>query len=274
MPPVFSIAELIEQTQIKYNEGRAKIPNDIDYYNDSEEVQTRKEQIFTESIKIFSLETETTLLQNIRAELRQNSFGQLKNIDTYRMKNGSGVLASVMHLNWPSIAKFLIEQGVNTNLKTNDGSTPLMLAAGGSYMEEPLVNFELVECLLKHGANPKSAKQTGTTALHYAAAGKTEEHLKIVTLLLEYQANPNAQITKYRGGTNPAYSGTPLHWAVMKGSLDIVKLLIKYGADINLPMESGRKGITPLEHAKIYKNPDIVEYLENQLEQASQTPRP
>ena len=42
---------------------------------------------------------------------------------------------------------------------------------------------------------------------------------------------------------------TPLHWAVMAGSIDVVKLLLEFGADPNRPSAEGAFA-TPYWHAK------------------------
>jgi len=42
---------------------------------------------------------------------------------------------------------------------------------------------------------------------------------------------------------------TPLHWAVMAGSIDVVKLLLEFGADPNRPSTEGAFA-TPYWHAK------------------------
>lgn len=59
------------------------------------------------------------------------------------------------------------------------------------------------------------------TALHHAVNGK---RTNIVKLLLEAKANPNLETQMKR---------TPLHLACLRRSIDIVKLLVQYGVNIN-----------------------------------------
>lgn len=46
-----------------------------------------------------------------------------------------------------------------------------------------------------------------------------------------------------------------LHEAIKYGSLDAVKLLISYGADVN---QQNKEGMTPLEHAKMFFNDEAI----------------
>lgn len=71
----------------------------------------------------------------------------------------------------------------------------------------------------------------GFTCLHYAAR---EGNLKIVDLLLKYNANPN--IKNFKGQT-------ALHLAVSNGYFDISKMLIKSGADLKITDKSGNSAI-------------------------------
>ena len=41
--------------------------------------------------------------------------------------------------------------------------------------------------------------------------------------------------------------GTPLHWAAMKGNLELCRVLVAAGADVRARNAQGR---TPLEHAR------------------------
>eukprot|EP00299_Pterocystis_sp_00344_P014699 c7298_g1_i5.p1 GENE.c7298_g1_i5~~c7298_g1_i5.p1 ORF type:complete len:137 (+),score=23.89 c7298_g1_i5:1-411(+) len=57
--------------------------------------------------------------------------------------------------------------------------------------------------------------------------------------------------------------GTPLHVAVIMNHLNVVKVLVRCGADLNVK-SAGLTELTPLEWAKERGNcPEIVEFLEN-----------
>ena len=73
--------------------------------------------------------------------------------------------------------------------------------------------------LLLEGVLPDSASSSQARPLHYAAFGG---HIAAVELLLEFHANVNAV-----DNTNQ----TALHMATLKGSIEIVTLLLSKGAD-------------------------------------------
>ena len=51
---------------------------------------------------------------------------------------------------------------------------------------------------------------------------------------------------------------TPLYVAALNGHLDISKLLVDHGADVNIVSTSGR---TPLTVAALYRRYDVCKYL-------------
>lgn len=86
---------------------------------------------------------------------------------------------------------------------------------------------ELVNVLVKYGNNPE-----GIPPLHYASLIGDE---KAVTLLLDNGASPNAlsiqAVTDYTHKFNPR---RPLDFAAMKGHLNVMDILLKRGAQINV----------------------------------------
>lgn len=137
----------------------------------------------------------------------------------------------------------------------------------------------MVNRLLSAGISARAADSTRqVTALHNAAA---LGHLKIVTLLIELGADPNA--TDWRGATplvNAAYGGhsavvtylaahganvnvtgskrSPLVSAVQANSLETVVALLSLGAN---PTQSDVDGQTPLAAAELAKRTAIVSRL-------------
>lgn len=51
---------------------------------------------------------------------------------------------------------------------------------------------------------------------------------------------------------------TPLHWAAQNGHLEIVKILISHGAD---PNSKNKKSKRPINCAQQYSHREVVEYL-------------
>ncbi len=92
------------------------------------------------------------------------------------------------------------------------------------------------------------------TPLH-AASGRG--HSEIVNLLLENGANVNAK-DPYRGQT-------PIIFAINERQADVIKILLKSGADLDLPLKSTSTGETLKEQveriAKDQNRYDIIELL-------------
>ena len=103
--------------------------------------------------------------------------------------------------------------------------------------------------LLGRGANANSEDNFGRTPLHLVAEGKfklTQDHIRIVQLLLEHGAEVNAQ----DGG-----NATPLHLASSGGRVAIVHVLLDRGAAAN---GKDAQGQTPLHLASQcpFRGPD------------------
>ena len=92
------------------------------------------------------------------------------------------------------VMRVLAEAGADPNLAADDGTTPLMLAAGlGRYMAESLVtearSLEAATLAIELGADVDAANETGSTALHGAAHVKSDA---LVRLLVEHGASLDA----------------------------------------------------------------------------------
>lgn len=105
----------------------------------------------------------------------------------------------------------LIKEGANVNAKDSSQSTPLKYAAARG-------KYEAVKELIENGANINEPY----ALILNAAMGSRDEN--IVALLLKNGANVNARDRTGR---------TPLMRAAENYGMGIIKLLIKYDADIN-----------------------------------------
>jgi len=174
--------------------------------------------------------------------------------------------------------KKIIKKDLNLNAKDIWGETPLMKAI-------QLNNPEIVEVLLKAGADPNAVNRIGDTSLHYAVRMP-----EIVKLLINHKAEIDplnstntspllyactANVTQtikilLENGANPNYRRSsslradriagyfPLLASTLSNNHEAVKLLLQYGANPN--MRIGR--YYSLDYAIKYKFLHIIALLE------------
>ena len=180
-------------------------------------------------------------------------------------------------------SRMLIEHGADVKVRTQQGRTPLMVAAQRNG------NADLVRLLLEKGADVKTTGDTtliaaaqsgdveimrllmesganvncispllGETPLHYAAASGNVEALR---LLLAKGATPNAAlkiVTAVRGGSTLDMGigkQTPLMWAAPTGSPELIRALIDAGANVNA---KDIRGMSPLMLSVTSENQDLA----------------
>ncbi|MEI6040281.1 MAG: ankyrin repeat domain-containing protein [Candidatus Berkelbacteria bacterium] len=119
------------------------------------------------------------------------------------------------------IALMLLREEVIIDSKDDEGFTPIIYA---SYNQ---LN-ETVNQLIAKGCNVNARTNEGLSALCFAC---DKENIESAKLLLHAGANPNIiglNLEKFET------AGTPLHLAAMRGNTQLIKLLIEYGANVNL----------------------------------------
>ena len=125
----------------------------------------------------------------------------------------------------PDLVEALLKAGANPKAANRDGSTPLWLASING-------DAAVIRALLDAGADVNEALPLGRTPLMAAARTGSVE---AVTLLLDRGARVNAAET-LRGTT-------ALMWAADEGHADAARLLIRRGADVaarSAPAQRGR----------------------------------
>ena len=138
----------------------------------------------------------------------------------------------------------LIKRGANVNLKHYSGETALMFAAAKG-------DAKIVKALVRAGANPNvkvvSFHAGEITPLISAINSDSEQRVEVVSILIsgKAQINPEGQ-----------FLISPLMHAV--GDLEIVKLLIANGANVN---QKNVRGATALMAAAIDGTASVVRYL-------------
>jgi len=143
-------------------------------------------------------------------------------------------------------ALLLANPKTNVEIEDKAGENAMMMAALNG-------DLDFVKQLI---AKDAEVNKKGWAPLHYAAANG---HDDIVKLLLDNSAYVDA------GSPNGT---TPLMMAARGGHVSTVKLLLDNGADLTV---KNQLGLTALDFAKTYKEPDVVEGLTARLQQMQQT---
>jgi ankyrin repeat protein len=153
-------------------------------------------------------------------------------------------------------AKALVEAGADVNLTTEYGWTPLLTAVNNR-------NYKLAAYLLERGADPNLANKGGWTPLYLATDNRNIEggdypvpradldHLEIIKMLLDRGADPNVPAREntltrtiftmqwfYEDGA------TPFVRAAQSSDVELMRLLLKYGADPKMKTAHGDTALT------------------------------
>ncbi|KAH9025899.1 hypothetical protein EDB84DRAFT_1440272 [Lactarius hengduanensis] len=139
------------------------------------------------------------------------------------------------------IMRWLLNHGADPNAWTDFGWTPLHTAAVNG-------NLEGIQVLLEHKADISMRSDIGKTPL-YVTVDNIKDHSKgkrfeRLQRLLEHGADPNACDNNH---------STPLHQASSKGLLEVARLLLSYGANVDEKDGEGRTPLQVTEHQEMTK---------------------
>jgi ankyrin repeat protein len=149
--------------------------------------------------------------------------------------------------------KILLRYTEDVNVKDILGQTPLHGAAIHGD------RLEIVELLVKHGADPNIRDREGRTAFYLAV---TKGKIPAAKLLLEYGADVNAKDS--HGDAAPVslsllqHHAGLLQRAITSGNFELTRILLLRGADINIQDEAGHGA---LHKAAIRKKLEIFDLL-------------
>ncbi|XP_074594547.1 uncharacterized protein LOC141849929 [Brevipalpus obovatus] len=113
------------------------------------------------------------------------------------------------------------------------------------------LNISFMDLLLRYGANPDSRDRVGLTPLMKAC--RHPQGYAAAKLLISYGADVNAMTSERHDFRNV------LHYAVLSGNIDIVRLLLNNGASVHFPPELQKP--TPLDFTILRGNLDMIKLL-------------
>ena len=134
-------------------------------------------------------------------------------INARRADDGWTVLHSAAAFDLVEFVNALMRNGANIEDRNTDGQTPLIIA---SCMRRD--DTDVLEVLLRHGADVQAAGNDGWQAIHRAAFGGSK---KAISLLISHGASVNAQTLE---------GLTPADIAESEGHTDVVEVLTKHGS--------------------------------------------
>ncbi|XP_059146034.1 ankyrin repeat, PH and SEC7 domain containing protein secG-like, partial [Physella acuta] len=121
--------------------------------------------------------------------------------------------------------RLLLKAGAISNCADHFGRTPLHMACAMGFTE-------IVRLLVKQCGQINSCRtESGENAVHATAAAG---HVEIMEFLIEHGGDINATTSKLKGGE------TPLHKAISTDKPEMVDLLCRYDAKLNIADASGR----------------------------------
>lgn len=191
----------------------------------------------------------------------------------YRPTGGLTALLYAARTGCTRCVEDLLAAGADIDKPTPDAVTPLMIAIDNRH-------YDTAKVLLEQGANPHLWDWWGRTALYIAidmhsyqgmsqlqrssqvsAQDAETTALEIARMLLDAGVNPDPQLDMHRpgrGGNSGRFvddqlttGATPLLRAANSHDVDAIKLLLAYGADVELP---NVMGVTPFMAAAGFGN--------------------
>lgn len=145
--------------------------------------------------------------------------------------------------NYEDGVQILLDAGANVRARDKRDYSLLMIAADKGYSRA-------AEILLKNGLSDNQRNQKDLALLAAVRRGLYDNRYDITRLLLENDANPNFRVVDYNDSYDSGCASALLA-AVGLSDLQMVKLLVENGADVNLTCKNGASAFSKaLERAR------------------------
>lgn len=197
-------------------------------------------------------------LERVRATVKSHvaDFSELRVVHTCPEYQGFG--SSLLHyaarLGHMPLLKMFLEEGLDVNICTTDGRTPLASACMGG-------QTHIVEFLLQNGAAPSRMGPQNISPLHWLIMFEEEEQSKVFTVLRDHGAGMNEAIRgdrPYLPEHTITLFGVPLFTAIATRNYNLCKIFLDAGAKY----EGFRKeAVTPLNVAVFCHIPELTRLL-------------
>ena len=195
---------------------------------------------------------------------------QKSNLNVRNSKGATPLFVACSGLDM-SLVSLLMKANADPNIPNNDGTTPLSIATKANWLP-------IVQCLLKAHADPNLQDRFGITALFFAVRNNSFKNFRC---LMDANADPCIEtssafhlaaeagfikmVKEILKKTSPNVSlsngKTPLFSACHGNQIDVVKLLIKAGANPNTLLQTDNGTITPLSRACTNANLKMIDLL-------------
>lgn len=164
--------------------------------------------------------------------------------------NGMSLLELALNMTDANTAMSLVRHGADVNGRLKDGRNLLDKVISLVHINHQFSN--LAKEMICRGADIHANELSGgcpvETAIFYDKS--------ILELMIRKGLNPNIVMMQ-----NGREFRTPLIYAISTGKLDVVKVLVESGADVNKTINWGNKIRSPLNEALERGSPAIVQYL-------------
>lgn len=218
-------------------------------------------------------------LEKVEAILEETDEELVDSPDTF----GMSPLMIASQKGYTGIVSHLIAHSADVNFSNTSGKNSLMLACSGGHMKIAVQLFE-------HGASLDSKDNGGSGCLHWAVDGNkpdciqwlldkgiqvdVEDDFGCSPLLRLASMNGNVEVAKILIENGADVNKTdkikksPLMVAAVNGHFPLVQLLVENGADVHAVNKYGK---TALDFAESFGRKNVVAYLQAVLEQEHST---